>query len=75
MSKQQTFNRALFILLVILALAVGYFQTALENNERKYKRLEDRFVRLEMMIGASESAQLIQDSYQIIDNQGQIIGD
>lgn len=75
MSKQQTFNRVLFILLVILALAVGYFQTALENNERKYKRLEDRFVRLEMMIGASESAQLIQDSYQIIDNQGQIIGD
>jgi uncharacterized protein HemX len=75
MSKQKTFNRALFILLVFLALALGYFQTALENSERKYKRLEDRFVRLEMMVGASESAQLIQDSYQIIDNQGQIIKD
>lgn len=75
MSKQKTFNRVLFILLVFLALAVGYFQTALENSERKYKRLEDRFVRLEMMVGASESAQLIQDSYQIIDNQGQIVKD
>jgi uncharacterized protein HemX len=75
MSKQKTFNRVVFILLVLLALAVGYFQTALENTERKYKRLEDRFVRLEMMIGASESAQLIEDSYQIIDNQGQIIKD
>jgi uncharacterized protein HemX len=75
MTKQKTFNRIIFILLVFLALAVGYFQAALETNERKYKRLEDRFVRLEMMIGASESAQLIQDSYQIIDNQGQIIKD
>ena len=73
MLNQKTFNRIMFVLLVLLALAVGYFQSALETHERKYKRLEDQYVRLEMMVGASESAQLIKDSYQIIDNQGRFI--
>jgi hypothetical protein len=74
MSKQRTFNRIVFLLLVFLALAVGFFQSALENEQKKYKALEDRYVRLEMMVGASESAQLIKDSYQVIDNQGLYIG-
>lgn len=75
MLKQRKFNRIIFILLIFLALALGYFQSALKTQERKYKNLEDRYVRLEMMIGASESAQLIKDSYQIIDNQGRFIED
>jgi len=73
MLKQKNFNRIMFLLLILLALAVGYFQSALETQERKYQRLEDRYVRLELMVGASESAQLIKDSYQIIDNQGQFV--
>lgn len=73
MLKQKHFNRLMFILLVFLALAVGYFQSALETEEKKYLRLEDRYVRLELMVGASESAQLIKDSYQYVDNQGYII--
>jgi hypothetical protein len=75
MLKQKNFNRIIFILLIFLALALGYFQSSLETQERKYKYLEDRYVRLEMMIGATESAQLIEDSYQIIDNQGRLIED
>ena len=75
MLKQKNFNRIMFVLLVLLALAVGYFQSALETQERKYNRLEDRYVRLEMMVGASESAQLIKDSYQVIDNQGLFVKD
>ena len=75
MLKQKNFNRIVFLLLIFLALALGYFQSALEVQERKYKNLEDHYVRLEMMVGASESAQLIKDSYHIIDNQGRFIED
>jgi len=50
MLKQKKFNRIVFLLLIFLALAVGYFQSALETQERKYKALEDRCLELEIMM-------------------------
>ena len=71
MIKQKTLNLIFFTLIVILAIAAGLFQAEYQTEQRRYKYLEDKYVRLEMMVGASESAKFIEDSYQIIDNQGQ----
>lgn len=71
MLNQKNLNRIFFIIIVILALLAGLYQANYQVEQRKYDRIEDQYVRLEMMLGASESAQLIEDSYQIIDNQGQ----
>ena len=71
MLKQKTLNLIFFILIVFLAISAGLFQAEYQAEQRKYNWLEDKYVRLEMMVGASESAKLIEDSYQIIDNQGQ----
>ena len=71
MIKQKTLNLIFFILVTILAVTAGLFQAEYQTEQRKYKYLEDKYVRLQMMIGASQSAKLIEDSYQIIDNQGQ----
>jgi hypothetical protein len=61
MLNQKNFNRIVFLLLIILALAAGYFQSALETQERRYQALEERHKKLEMMIEASDSAQLNQE--------------
>lgn len=71
--KQKIFNRIAFILIVILALAAGFYQSAYKTEIKKYNRLEDLYVRLEMMIGEEKADQLIEDSYQYIDETGQNI--
>ena len=71
--KQKIFNRIAFILVVLLALAAGFFQAAYKTEIKKYNRLEDLYVRLEMMIGEKKAEQLIDDSYQYIDETGQNI--
>lgn len=56
MLKQEKFNRLIFILLIFLALAVGYFQSALENEKRKYQLLEDRHLELKTELETCQSA-------------------
>jgi hypothetical protein len=58
----------LMAVIVILAFAAAYYQTALKLEKKKYKRLEDKYVRVRNMLGANKMKQLIEDSYQ--DNQG-----
>jgi hypothetical protein len=58
MINQKTFNRIVFLLLIMLALAAGYFQAALESQKRRYQALEKSYIKLEMMLKASDSAQL-----------------
>ena len=71
--KQKIFNRIAFILVVILALAAGFYQSAYKTEIKKYNRLEDFYVRLEMMIGEDQAEQLIENSYQYVDETGQNI--
>jgi len=58
MINQKNFNRLVFFLLIMLALAVGYFQSALETQERRYQALDEYCQKLELMLTASNSAQL-----------------
>ena len=71
--KQKIFNRIAFILIVVLALAAGFYQSAYKTEIKRYNRLEDRYVRLEMMIGKEKAEELIEDSYQYVDETGQNI--
>ena len=64
-------TRFLWAAILVLALLAGLYHSYFRTEQRKYQYLEDRYVRLEMMVGASDSARLIEESYQIIDNQGQ----
>lgn len=66
-------TRILWLLLIAAALAAGYFQSALEAQERRYKLLEDRYVRLRHMLGVQETQRLLDDSYQYIDSRGTVI--
>lgn len=68
--KQKLFNRIAFILVVALALAAGFFQSAYKTEIKKYNRLEDKYVRLEMMVGEEKAEELIENSYQYIDETG-----
>ena len=69
--NQKNLTRLLWASILVLALLAGLYHSYFRAEQRRYQYLEDRYVRLEMMVGASDSARLIEDSYQIIDNQGQ----
>jgi hypothetical protein len=71
--KQKLFNRIAFILVVALALAAGFYQSAYKTEIKKYNRLEDLYVRLEMMLGEEKAEELIDDSYQYVDETGKNI--
>ena len=61
MLKQEKFNRLIFALLIFLALAVGYFQSALENEKSKYELLEKRNLELKTELEICESAKTMEN--------------
>jgi hypothetical protein len=54
--------RILFVLVVILALAAGYYQSLFANENKKYLRLEDKYVRVRGQLGREETQRLIDES-------------
>lgn len=61
MLKQEKFNRLIFVLLIFLALAVGYFQSALENEKSKCQLLEKHNLELKTKLEACESAKTLEN--------------
>ena len=59
MLKQEKFNRLIFVLLIFLALAVGYFQSALENEKRKYELLENSHLELKTELETCENTKIM----------------
>lgn len=51
--------RFLLVVILILAITAGYFQSAYELEQKKYARLEDMFVRVRKMLGREETQRLI----------------
>lgn len=62
MLKQEKFNQLIFVLLIFLALAVGYFQSTLENEKHKYELLEKRHLELKTELETCESARLMENN-------------
>ena len=60
--------RILIILIILLSLLTGYYQTALDLERKKYARLEDWYVRVRSELGREETQRLIDLSRQKEDN-------
>lgn len=56
--------RFLLALVIILGLLVGYFHTTLEQERKRYLRLEDLYVRVRAELGVPETQRLIDQSRQ-----------
>lgn len=61
--SDQQLIRILLALIVVLALAAGYYQVKYEGESLKYLRLEDKFVRVRGQLGRDETQRLIDESY------------
>lgn len=51
--------RCLTILVVGLMFLAGYYYTIYSNEQKKYAKLEDRYVRVRDMLGRDETQRLI----------------
>lgn len=56
--------RVMMALIIVLSLAAGYFQTVLEQERKRYLRLEDAYVRVRGELGTEETQRLIDQSRQ-----------
>ncbi len=59
----KTLHRLLILMVVVLSLAAGYYQTQLQVEKKKYLRIEDMFVRVRDQLGRESTQQLIDQSY------------
>lgn len=62
----KTINLIRFLVAVIIVLIffTSYFQSLLRLEKRKYNQLEDKYVRVRMMLGREEMQNLIDQSYE-----------
>jgi DNA-binding LytR/AlgR family response regulator len=61
--------RILISVVVLLALAAGYYQVKYEGENIKYLRLEDKYVRVRQQLGRDEMQRLIDVSYEEQENK------
>ncbi len=54
--------------IAILLFAASYLQTKLRLEQRRYLKLEDKYVRVRMMLGPKKMQDLIDQSYQLETN-------
>ena len=57
--------RILVAIVILLSFLAGYLHSLYRLEQRKYRQLEDRYVRVRMMIGREEMQRLIDESYEI----------
>lgn len=56
--------RFLLVLVFILSLAAGYYQVQWELEQKRYKRIEDLYVRVRSELGRDATQELIDRSYE-----------
>ncbi len=56
--------RFLLVLIFILSLAAGYYQVQWELEQKRYKRIEDLYVRVRSELGRDATQELIDRSYE-----------
>lgn len=57
--------RILVVIVILLSFLAGYLHSLYRLEQKKYRQLEDRYVRVRMMIGREEMQRLIDESYEI----------
>ncbi len=63
--KTKVIIRILVISLIIVAFVAGYYHSLFTLERKKYNKLEDRYVRVRMMIGREQMQNLIDESYDL----------
>lgn len=63
--KPKNIIRVLVIALIIVAFVAGYYHSLFTLERKKYNKLEDRYVRVRMMIGREQMQDLIDESYDL----------
>ena len=59
----KTLTRILVIIIIILGILAGYYQSGLKLEKKKYLRLEDKYVRVRNELGVEETQRLIDESH------------
>jgi hypothetical protein len=67
--SQITVTRVLLLTVIFLAFATGYYAALYQVEQRKYRRLEDMYVRVRGQLGREETQRLIDLSYEQNDNR------
>ena len=62
--KTKHLIRFLVAVIIVLIFFTSYFQSLLRLERRKYNQLEDKYVRVRMMLGREEMQRLIDISYE-----------
>lgn len=52
------------LLIIVLAILAGLYQTIYKNEHKKYMILEDRYVRVRGQLGVDKTQELIDMSYK-----------
>jgi hypothetical protein len=63
-SSSKNWLRFMVLLCVVLALAAGYYHSMYLNENKKYLKLEDMYVRVRSELGREETQRLIDQSYE-----------
>lgn len=61
--SEKNLIRILVLIVVVLSVTAGYYQTKYEEENKKYLRLEDKYVRVRQQLGVDETQRLIDLSY------------
>ncbi len=62
--SQRCLARILVIVIVLLAFVAAYYQSAYQLEIKRYKKLEDKYVRVRDILGREETQRLIDQSHQ-----------
>lgn len=62
--KTKWLIRILLLVIICLAFLAAYYQSALKLEIKKYKKLENNYVRVRDMLGQEETQKLIDQSYK-----------
>lgn len=63
--SEKNLIRILAFLVFVLSLAAGFYQVKYEAEEKKYLRLEDKYVRVRQQLGREETQRLIDLSHEL----------
>lgn len=67
--KTKFLLRLLMAIIILLTFLSGYFHSLFTLEQKKYNQLEDKYVRVRMMLGREQMQQLIDESYTLTDEQ------
>ncbi|NCN03896.1 MAG: hypothetical protein GW942_02380 [Candidatus Pacebacteria bacterium] len=67
--SEKNLTRMLLLIVILLSLATGYYQMKYEEENKKYLRLEDKYVRVRQQLGRDEMQRLIDLSYEEQENK------